>query len=209
MKMMFGRMMLSEVVGMIICAFVPYDVEFLFDLFLPKPVVPHIPGLRSFLIDIIMYEAIRSRVVGFYRCRRLGMIKSIQYVPYRNSQLSIYKYTCCFRFCGGGYDVLKGFTYYHYSTIERWSCCFRWMVREIEIPSNSTLCVGQYKVCCIRIEHEDHITSIIPYEYIRICCYVVKYLLTFFLGKGYWISLRGRSFINGRKESIIQGSSMV
>ena len=61
--MIFGRMMLRKIVCIIVFSLVPKEKELLLSLPVSEPIVPHIPRLGSFLVNVVVYETVGRRVI--------------------------------------------------------------------------------------------------------------------------------------------------
>jgi hypothetical protein len=51
--------------------------------------------------------------------------------------------------------------------------CF-WDVAEIVESSTSTACVGQYEICCIGNNAENHVAGIVANDHIWICGKIIQ-----------------------------------
>ena len=81
--------MFGEVICMVILPFVPVNAQLVVCAFVTKPVPAHVPCFGSALFDIGMNEAVRGRIVCFYRGCLLWMTKSSKGNPTRNSFLGV------------------------------------------------------------------------------------------------------------------------
>ena len=75
--MVNGCMMFGEIISIIVDSFVPVDLELLLSLPIPEPIISHVPGLGSFLVDIIINEACCCGVVSFDRSGRLWVVEAV------------------------------------------------------------------------------------------------------------------------------------
>ena len=72
--MISGRMMFGGVIGFVVYAFIPKNIELLLGLSIAKPVITHIPRLGPFLVYVVVYKTGSGRVVRLQWCGRLGML---------------------------------------------------------------------------------------------------------------------------------------
>ena len=72
-QVMLCRMMFSKVISIVALTFLPTHLYLILYFSVAQPMIAHIPGFGAFLLHVIMYETISSRVVGFKWCWWLGM----------------------------------------------------------------------------------------------------------------------------------------
>jgi hypothetical protein len=158
--MMRWGMMLGKIICTIIDSFVPVEAELFVCGTVAEPVPVHVPSL----LDVGMDKAVRRQVVGLQGCNRLGMAQGLKGNLAGYCFLSIAVDPTGLGFgCRGHYST-DGSADYQGRTV---GCRFRFgrfrwrMVAEVVVPSISTLCIWQNKVCCIRADVKDHVARMV------------------------------------------------
>ena len=194
---------------MIIRSFIPAHIEFFSCLTISKPMVPHIPGLRSLSVNVVVCESCCGGVISLNRSWRLWVTKLFEHMSNWNGRLGIKKDSCCFRFCCRSYNMLKRLTKNQCRTICVWMIYALWVVVELEVTCYPTFCIWHHQVGSITVNQEHHVTRIISHIWIGICCSAIEYLLAFFFSIVCWFGLGAGYFVKGRKHWIIKCSGVI
>ena len=88
----------------------------------------------------------------------------------------------CFCFVCGGDDVLEGFTNDLDGTVERRASCGG--VAELEGAGDTTACLGEDEVSCVRFDVEDHVACVESDNCVGVGMEVVHELCAFRLSVG-------------------------
>ena len=107
-----GRgMVFGEIIGIILLAGCPVEIELPLRYPVLEPVVSHVERFGTFHADGGMEDTVRGGIVGLDWCPRLGLFVSHFFKSGANGDcfLSIEKQTPNFGFGGGGGDSLESF----------------------------------------------------------------------------------------------------
>ena len=114
---MLCGMMFGAVVSVIRASFLPACIYLLLYLLVSEPVETYVPGFGSFLINVVLDEAARGRVVGFEWCRSLRMMKAFENMSNWDRCLCIIEHSCSFGFGSKRKDILKALAFNEHRTI--------------------------------------------------------------------------------------------
>ena len=156
-----------------------------------------------------MNKTSSGRVISFDACWWLWMIECFKEMVDWYGYLCIMEYYYCFSLYQWRHYMFQCLIFYQDGYIEFRLICFWWMVREVIVSCNPAFSFGQYKIGCIRINWQYHITYIEVDKNIRIVSDIIKYLLALLFYELYTLSLGARYFINGWEKCIVESSSII
>ena len=116
----FGWMMFSCIVSIIICSLFPIYHDLFLSLSISELMVVHIPGFGLLLMHVVSYKPMSCIVVGLDRSWRLWVVERLQNISYLNYNLSIVKYTSSFCLGYQRYNAFDGFVFCKYRSLSDW-----------------------------------------------------------------------------------------
>ena len=90
-QVMLRRMMFSKVIGIIALTFIPTHLYLIPYFSVSQPMIAHVPVFGAFLLHVIMYETMSSRVIGLKWCWWFGMVKGDKSMSDRQGLLSVHE----------------------------------------------------------------------------------------------------------------------
>ena len=145
--------MFRVVVRLVIAATPPTYVERFFGRRIAKPVVTHVPRLRSFRFHILSDKRSCGGIVSLKDCGRLKVAESVEKAADVDDLLAVEEGASGFGFGGGGDDVFNKFA----NDVEGGIMKSTEEIRQKIVPGDSALSAGSDKVGGVGVDVEDHV----------------------------------------------------